>query len=300
MRVTNSEVMSNVLESVQNQYSALSLAQNQVSSGLAVQTPSDNPSAANQIMALNKELAANTQAQANAQNGQSWVNATDSQLQQAASILEQVQSLVTEAANSTNTQSQQDAIATQLQGLQAQLVTIANSQAPTGGGLFSGFASGAAVTQVGGAWTYTGDNGAVQRRVGPGQMVTVNVSGSQVFGFSAGAGKDVFSMLDQAINDVKTASPTTISNDISGVTTALGRVQAGLATTGAAGATITAALSAATSNALAIQTQLTSVQDVNLTTAAMNLNAQEVSYQAALGALSKVLGPSLLNFLPNN
>jgi flagellin-like hook-associated protein FlgL len=30
----------------------------------------------------------------------------------------------------------------------------------------------------------------------------------------------------------------------------------------------------------------------------MNLQTQQVAYQAALGALSKVLGPSLLDFIP--
>ena len=62
--------------------------------------------------------------------------------------------------------------------------------------------------------------------------------------------------------------------------------------------TIDAALALNLNNAETIKSQLSSVQDVDLAEATMNLQTQQVAYQAALGALSKVLGPSLLDFIP--
>jgi flagellar hook-associated protein 3 FlgL len=151
---------------------------------------------------------------------------------------------------------------------------------------------------VAGAWTYTGDSGAIQRRVGDQNQLTVNVTGDQVFGFSAGAGQDVFTMLDNLAAQVNAGNAAGASASVASVDTALGRVNQGLAQVGATGNRINQALTLNLSTAETIKSQLSAVQDVDLTEATMNLQTQQVAYQAALGALSKVLGPSLLDFIP--
>ena len=151
---------------------------------------------------------------------------------------------------------------------------------------------------MGGAWTYTGDTGAIQRRVGDQNQLTVNVTGDRVFGFSAGAGQDVFTMLDNLATQVSAGDAAAVSASITGVDAALDHVNQGLAQVGSTGNRITQALTLNVSTAETIKSQLSAVQDVDLTEATMNLQTQQVAYQAALGALSKVLGPSLLDFVP--
>lgn len=299
MRVSNQQMVNSALTEVQTQLAALAKAQSQLGSGKLVSVPSDNPEAANSILILQASQASNAQEKANATDGQSWVNATDNQLQQAATALRQARDLAVAASSSTTTPDQENAIATQIRMIRDQLVSIANSQ-QQGRGLFAGFAAGNAVTQVGGVWTYTGDTGAIQRRIASQEKITVNVTGDQVFGFSAGPGQDVFTMLDNLANQVAAGNTAASSASIANVDTALGRVNQGLATIGAAGSRISQALLANSANAENIASQLSAVQDVDLTQATMNLQTQQVAYQAALGALSKVLGPSLLNFLPAN
>ena len=46
-----------------------------------------------------------------------------------------------------------------------------------------------------------------------------------------------------------------------------------------------------------LNTRLTEVEDVDLTEAVMELQTQEVALQATLGALSRALQPSLVDFL---
>ena len=105
-------------------------------------------------------------------------------------------------------------------------------------------------------------------------------------------------MLDNLATQVSAGNATGVSASIAGVDVALGRVNQGLAQIGSAGNRIDAALALNLNNAETIKSQLSSVQDVDLAEATMNLQTQQVAYQAALGALSKVLGPSLLDFIP--
>ena len=130
------------------------------------------------------------------------------------------------------------------------------------------------------------------------ESTPVNVTADQVLGFSAGAGQDSVTMLDNLATQVSAGNATGVSASIAGVDVALGRVNQGLAQIGSAGNRIDAALALNLNNAETIKSQLSSVQDVDLAEATMNLQTQQVAYQAALGALSKVLGPSLLDFIP--
>jgi len=296
MRVSNQQMVSSALNGAQAQLAALMRAQTQLSSGKRVLTPSDDPAAAASILLLQAATQSNAQERLNAEDGQGWINNTDNQLQQASTLLQRARDLAVQAGSSLGA-SPSNAIATEIRSIRDQLVAVANSQ-QQGRGLFSGFSGGAAVTQVAGAWTYTGDAGAIQRRIGEQNLVTVNVTAEQVLGFSAGAGQDAVTMLDNLATQVSAGNATAVSASIAGVDVALGRVGQGLAQIGSAGNRIDAALALNLSSAETIKSQLSSVQDVDLAEATMNLQTQQVAYQAALGALSKVLGPSLLDFIP--
>jgi flagellar hook-associated protein 3 FlgL len=296
MRVSNQQIVSGALDQTQAQLAALMRAQAQLSSGKRVLTPSDDPAAAGSILLLQASGQSNAQERLNAEDGQAWVNGSDSQLQQASTLLQRARDLAVQAGSSLGA-SPSNAIATEILSIRDQIVAVANSQ-QQGRGLFSGFAAGAAVTQVAGVWTYTGDAGAIQRRIGDQNQVTVNVTADQVFGFSAGAGQDTVTMLENLATQVSAGNATGVSASIANVDVALGRVNQGLAQIGSAGTRIEEGLALNLNNAETIKSQLSAVQDVDLAEATMNLQTQQVAYQAALGALSKVLGPSLLDFIP--
>ena len=50
-------------------------------------------------------------------------------------------------------------------------------------------------------------------------------------------------------------------------------------------------------NMVTLKGQISAVEDVDLAEVIMDLQSQEVAYKAALGATSRVLQPSLLDFL---
>ena len=161
MRVSNQQMVSGALNQTQAQLAALMRAQAQLSSGKRVLTPSDDPAAAGSILLLQAATQSNAQERLNAEDGQAWVNGSDSQLQQASTLLRRARDLAVQAGSSLGA-SPSNAIATEILSIRDQIVAVANSQ-QQGRGLFSGFSAGAAVTQVAGVWTYTGDAGAIQR-----------------------------------------------------------------------------------------------------------------------------------------
>lgn len=57
--------------------------------------------------------------------------------------------------------------------------------------------SSTAVSQVAGTWTFTGDDGVINRQVGNGVQIQVNTNGRSLFGFGGAPGTDVFSTLDK-------------------------------------------------------------------------------------------------------
>jgi flagellar hook-associated protein 3 FlgL len=48
---------------------------------------------------------------------------------------------------------------------------------------------------------------------------------------------------------------------------------------------------------ITLKGELSKVEDIDMAAAIMELQTQEVAYQATLGALSRVLQPSLVDFL---
>lgn len=77
----------------------------------------------------------------------------------------------------------------------------------------------------------------------------------------------------------------------------MGRVLDGLAVLGAAGNRLDAAYERSQVEQNTVRGYLSEVEDVDIAAAISELQMQEVAYQATLGALSKALQPSLIDFL---
>ncbi len=188
------------------------------------------------------------------------------------------------------------AIADELGSIQQDLVAIANSK-HLDKGLFAGTAGGDAVTKVGGAWTYTGDAGQVRRRISDSEIVNVNQTGDDVFGFTLGAGNDIFSTLDQAIQAVTTGDDAGMAAGLTKLDAATDSVQSALGTFGAVQSQIEVSISRNRDESLSIQSQLSETEDTDFAKAVLQLQTEQVAYQATLGAVSRAIQPSLVDFL---
>ena len=142
--------------------------------------------------------------------------------------------------------------------------------------------------------TYAGDGGAVTRRVGPDVTVQVDSNGTDTFGPD---GDNLFSHLADLAKALRAGDAAGISAGIEALDGDLTTLSAAQSSAGARYNRITRSSDLANDSVLQLKSSLSDVEDVDLAEAAVELQVQEVAYQAALAATGKTIQPSQLDFL---
>ncbi len=132
------------------------------------------------------------------------------------------------------------------------------------------------------------------RTIAPGVKVTVNATGEEVFG---PAGDDIFTVLADIADDLRNNPSELTSTDLGRLDAGYLRMQNALASVGSRYHQIEIMQDRNQANQLESQNQLSEVEGVDLPAAMVDLQLQEVAYQAALGATARVLQPTLMDFL---
>ncbi len=293
MRVTNRMLVDRSLARLQQQQQGLARQQERVSSGRDIRRVSDDPSGATRVLALQSDLRAREQEARNAQDARTLLDLSDSALQSVVQRMHRARDLVVSGANVTSDEAR-EAMALEVAAIRDEVVGVANTR-HAGRPLFSGFADADAVSGGPGAWGYGGDAGAVRRRIGPGDEVVVNVTADEVFGFSAGS--DLFSLLDDVEANLQAGDQAALSASLADLDDALARIGDAQARIGSAGNRVEAAQARNLDAQLAVRTEQAQLQDADLSEAIMELQLQEMGYQATLSTLGRVLPDSLMSFL---
>ncbi|WP_218887011.1 flagellar hook-associated protein FlgL [Cellulomonas oligotrophica] len=292
-RVTQATVQRSTLANLQMNLSAASKLQAQMSSGKKIQVPSDDPSGAQDMLRLRADQRQNTQLQRNTADGDAWLSTVDTALTSSLSIVRATRDLVVRAGSGALNAESREALAAEVEALRDELLAQANT---TYGGR-SVFAGTSSAPQAFGATTpyaYQGVAGAsVTRQVGPETTVRVDGDGQSVFG-DTGTGT-VFELFDTIAASMRAGTDLTAEQDALDV-----RMQGMLREVASVGARHNHVLNAKSTlqdGALTLTTQLGAIEDVDLAEIILQVQQQEVAYQGALAATSKVLQPTLLDFL---
>jgi flagellar hook-associated protein 3 FlgL len=290
-RITQRLITAHSLSALQTGLNRLSVTQEQLSTGRTINRPSDNPTGTNDAMRLRAALAAKTQYSRNAEDGTSWLNDADSTLTSMLDEVSRARDLILQgASDGNNDTASRQALATELTSLRAGLLDQANAQ-HLGRPLFGGTTAGSAAYDSGG--TFVGDTNDVNRTVGDGVTIPVNVTGPQAF---AAGGTDLFAVLDSAISTLSSDS-SAVSTDLSNLDAVTGSMKTALSTIGTRTNRIETASNILDSTTLDTKAALSDVENVDIASAIVDLQMQEVAYQASLGATSRVIQPSLMDFL---
>jgi flagellar hook-associated protein 3 FlgL len=176
----------------------------ELSTGRSVNTPSDNPAAAAQIVQNHDQSSQVDSYQQSMSTLSGQFQTADATISSVITELQRALTLGVQAANQgTLNDADRSAIASELQGIQTQLVSLANT---TYQGKF--IFSGTAQTQpfvvdatVPSGVRYAGNTGVNDVTVGNGYQLQVNLPGSQLFSAS---GVDMFQSMNDLINSVLT------------------------------------------------------------------------------------------------
>lgn len=294
MRITNRMMVDLAVARMNDRLTQFESSQRELATGKRIHVASDDVAGMNTALDVRSAIAANDQARRNGQDGIVWTEMADSRLDGIGTQLHRIRDLIVEANNSANGPSGYAAIATEIGELAESIRSIANSRHQTRP-IFGGFVADDPVQDVAATWTYMGDAGAVVRRVSESETVQVNVTGDEVFGFNAG--EDLFTVLDDLVANIGSGAPVNLDTELQRIDRAMDRVLAGRASIGAARNRIDAAMVRAQGDEVNLRTQLSETEDADMAEAIMELQIQEIAYQAAQGALSKSLQSSLAQFL---
>ena len=294
-RVTQQTVQRTTLANVQLNLGKMSDLQSRMSSGKLITRPSDDPAGTARAMSLRAEKRANEQFSRNAEDGLAWLSAADSALSSSTTSLRKARDLTVQGGNGSLNATAREAIAKELEGVRDALLDSANTTY-LGRTVFAGTSDAGVAFDSAGAppsYAWTGTSGdTVERRLAADTVVRADADGSVAFGTGAGS---VFALIDTIAADLRAG------NAVTGHLTALdSRLDAMLGEMGGVGTRygqVTTAQTRLQSTALDLTSQLSSVEDIDLAATILDLQSQEVAYQGALGAASRVLQPTLMDFL---
>jgi flagellar hook-associated protein 3 FlgL len=201
MRVSTAEISSQAILAIDNQSSALQVTQNQVSTGLAVQTAADNPVAAAQIVQLSQQQAQLTQYGSNLTSAQTRLSLEESSLSSATTTLQSIRDLAVQAGDATLSDNDRQQIATQIQAQIQSLLGTANTKDANGEYLFAGYAvqTQPFATDSAGNVSYQGDSGTRLIQISPNQSVADSDTGAGAF-MNVPAGNGIFTTAATATN----------------------------------------------------------------------------------------------------
>jgi flagellar hook-associated protein 3 FlgL len=270
----------------------------EISSGQKLNSLSDDPAAAASLVTLRMQSDSDTQYLQNITSLTGSMNVADSALSSVVEALTSAQTLGVEGANSTLNSSNLQALAQQVQGIQQEVMGLANTSYD-GQYLFAGTATttqpyAADATSASGV-TYSGNDKTNSVEISPGQAMPINLPGSQLFSNST---TGVFQSLQDLYNALTTNGD--VASATSEVENALNYVSTQQTFYGNSVDRLNNAQTFLTQQ----QTQLTENQsstlDVDMATAVTDLTQAQTTQQALLAAGGKISELDLFDYLPTS
>ena len=299
MRITQRAVTLSSLQGLNSNLAALNKLQQQLTSGKTISKPSDSPTGTNTSLQTRKAIAGNDQYGRNISDGKTFLDSTDSALQDMLTQVRRVRDLTVQALNNGATSdSSQQAIATEVAGIRESLIGQAN-QVVQGRPLFGGVTAGSKAYDATGAYVGVGGTAGVPvqpltRRVSDVETIRVDLTGPEAFGDPA-SGKDLFAVVQKVAAHV--ADPTALGTDLSDLDNVINGLLASAADIGTRANRMDTADSINSSQQLTLKSQLSATEDVDLPKTIMEMQMQQTGYQSALQVTAKIMQPTLLDYL---
>lgn len=188
MRVSTAQTTSLMVKYLQNSYSEYAEVAEQMSTGMRVNSPSDDAISYTRLQDLSSQQTKISQYQDNITTAESMLDASETQFSSMTDVMSELRSLAVQAGNGTYGSDDLSSVAEQMQSLLDTLVDLSNATDSDGTYLFSGSKSDTAPVSVdsSGNYTYEGDNYQLGVVVSEGVTIDATDNLSDIF-FSGGS-----------------------------------------------------------------------------------------------------------------
>lgn len=288
MRISNSTIINNVVESLSSNSEKVNELYEQVVTKKLFQNPSDDPSGFTYSMKINSWITDNEQYQSNIDSCSSWLKDTEDALDSAGDILKSLEELAVKAANGPLEEEGREAILTEVEELEKELVNIANTQMGDRY-LFSGTATKTKSFNKDGK--YQGDYNSIVREINSNTEIEININGEEAFSDAL----DAIQSFEEALkeNDIEELSNTVLAK----ISKATNTNSTCLAEVGAKENRLKFTQTRLEDENINLKEMLSNNQDIDLAEAYTAYAYQEYIYDAALKVSSSILQISLVNYI---
>jgi flagellar hook-associated protein 3 FlgL len=313
MRVTNDAYDNSLISQLNSLTTRQYNLQNQVTTGLRIQAPSDDPSAMEDTLNYQSGVAAQTQYSDNITTLQGRANTIYNALQSLQTISSQAGEIATTAGAGTQAPSALKTSASQVNDLLNQVVQLANTKDPsTGEYLFGGTASSQppfAVTKDASgditAVTYQGNQSVNQTEISSGVMAAVDIPGSNTSGTGtrglftdSQSGADIMNHLISLRDNLSAGNTTQItSTDSPNLQNDENNIAYQVANNGVIQTHLNTAATFASNNTQSLNTMISNKSGADMVQTMVQLTQAQNAYQAALESGVKVMQLSILNYI---
>ena len=299
MQISTSTFFRQQGENIVDLKTAAANLEEQIATGKKVTKPSDDPVSFSSISILKSRQARLEQYDKTSQDLTQRFSTEDSVLTQVNNILTRVQELTVQASNDTYSASDRKAISAEVQNLNDELVSLANTKTTDGSYLFAGYqANQQPFSTASGLTTYHGDTGRLSLTIADNTEMEVSSSGHEVFmAVKTGptATKSVFEIV-QSITD-KLKNGENPSAGLSDMEAAQDHINGYHAITGARMSRINSAVEALNTDKLATKSRLSALEDTDVEKAITDLKQRMTSLDAAQSSFVRISNLSLFNYL---
>jgi flagellar hook-associated protein 3 FlgL len=285
-------------------------SQAQLAQGKQLLKPSDSPDQAAVIQRM-KSVMSRQESYKNSLNTlNSRLQNEDTTLKSATSLLVRAKEIAVQAANDTLAPVNRKALASELQGVRDQLLSLANAKDNNGNFLFSGSrsknpafsASGPGQTPI-----YQGDQTRMTVMVGDQRTIPINRTGTDAFVSltrTTGEGKDkksegvsFFKVMDDLIGGINNSSQAGMQRGVVEMTDLLNGLTLAHADIGTDMNVVDQQTSVVEDTILNLKSNLSTVEDLDYAAAITKMNQQMLSLEAAQSSFSKMAQLTLFNYL---
>jgi flagellar hook-associated protein 3 FlgL len=314
MRVATNSYTDSMLSQFNVLETRLNTLQNQTSTGLSVQAPSDNPTAMQNTLNDLSDKAAQTQYSSNISTLQTRATSVGNVMESIQTLTSRAAEIATSAGSGTASQSDLDNYASEVKQLTQEAVQLMNTKdASTGQYLFGGTNATQApyvtTTDADGditGVTYQGNSSVNQTEIASGVTVSVDVpgentgtSGARGLITDGTSGADLFSHLLALQNDLTSGDTSTItSTDSANLQKDEDNQLYQISNNGAVQTHLTSAATFASNQSTSLDNMISNSSGANLADTMVQLSQAQTAYQAALESSAQIMQLSILNYLP--
>lgn len=305
MRITQSTLTNSFLRNLSKNLEQMQSYHDKLTSGKEVSKPSDDPLLVAKIMDMTKNIKQNEQYNSNISDTLGWVETQDTALNDVTATLNKVRDLMIYGSNGSLSETDRLAIKDEVEMQVEQLEDILNTNFD-GRYIFAGQKTNDAPFSVsGGELIYSGDNNNISREISQGVTIDLVTNGNELMEISGtsnnGANDDLGVFLNKVVNALESGKPEDLDNlseDFLGdIDKHIDNVIRVRSKTGAINNRLEASQERNKAENLNLNKVLSEREDIDIAEKYMEFITMSTVYQASLSIGSKIMQPSLLDYM---